>query len=489
MLPFLPAVRNFFDRHLYISPLLFLITILISTAFYPGRAEAQSPAQNGELVDKIVAVVNDHIILKSDVDQRVADYLRSAQQQQQQQGGQAPQFSKRLWYQVLESMIDNYVLIEKAKIDSVVVTDEEVKRSMDQRINQLIQQAGSEDALEQAFGKSLIQIKSDYREKFREDMLVQRVRQQKANEISITRPEVKEFFEEIPRDSIPTVPEQVGLSQIVRIPPPLEDAEKEARQLAEQLRDSVVTHGKDIEELARRWSEGPSASNGGLLPMMPLSDLVPEYSAAASALEPGEISQIVETTFGYHVIQLNKRVGDQISTNHILIKVDEDKRDSEKAKKFLSTLRDSVLNKGGSFSDLARKYSEDEMTASLGGKIINPQTGQRLLSLQDLDPALYRIALLLEEEGDISEPKPFSPQRQAAERAFRIVRLDKRITEHRANLEQDFEMIKQIALQRKQIQEMQQWIAELREDVYVDYKIDVPQNVSNVQLQQGRQTR
>ena len=439
-------------------------------------ALGQSSEADGEVIDRVVAEVNDHIILKSDVDQRVRDYLRNSEN---------AQFSKRLWYQVLESMIDNFVLVEQAKLDSVEVSDEEVNTAMDRRIDQLIERAGGEQQLEKAFGKSLVQIRSDYSERFRRDMLVQRVRQQKMQEISITRPEVEEFFNEIPRDSIPTVPERVGVSQIVRIPPPMENAKKESYQLAQQLRDSVVNHGKSIEDLAKRWSDGPSASKGGFLPMMPLGDLVAEYSAAASALEPGEISNVVETQFGYHIIKLNKRVGDRISTNHILLEIDQNKRDAKQAKKFLSALRDSVLNEKADFSKLAREYSEDERTANMGGRIINPQTGERLLPIDQMDPALYRITLLLDEEGDISKPKPFTPESGQVNEAFRIVRLDKRIPEHRANLKQDYDLIERIAKQRKQMEEMRNWISSLRDRMYVNYKINVPDNVDDMNLQRN----
>lgn len=438
---------------------------ILSWSARPATAQ-----QKPQMADRIVAVVNDHIILKSEVDQRVADYLHGAQQQ----GAQNITFSKKLWYNALESVIDNYVLLEKAKIDSVTVSDDQVNNAMDNRIDQLVKRAGSENALEKAFGKSLVQIKADFRQRFRQDMIVQQVRQQKMQKITITRPEVKEFFNGIPADSVPTVPERVELSQIVAVPPPLKDAKKAAYELAKKLRDSVTTYHKNFEAMARKYSDGPSATNGGLLPLMPMSDLVPEYSAAASALEPGEISEVVETSYGYHIIRLNRRVGDKIETNHILISVDKSKMDDQKAISELKALRDSVMNHGADFAELARKYSDDEATASMGGKLMDPQTGERLIRINRLDPSLYRITLLLDEEGDISEPKSFTPDQKNAKKAFRIVRLDKRVPEHQANLDKDYEMIKNMALQDKQVKEMQDWLDKLRDQVYVEYKIPVP---------------
>jgi len=430
-------------------------------------------SQDAQLSDRIVAIVNDRIILKSDVDEEVQNYLRQAQVE-----GQTVNFSEDLWYSALQSMVDNYVLLQKAQIDSVVVSDEQVNRMMDQRIQQLTRQAGSEQALENAFGQSLVEIRAEFREQFRDQLTAQRVQQTKIQEISITRPEVVNFFNQIPEDQIPIIPEQVAISQIVAIPPPLDDAREAAFQEALALRDSVTTGGKNFEEMAEKYSDGPTGPRGGLLPLMPLDDLVANYSAAASALEPGEISEVVETQFGFHVIRLNRRVGDEIETNHILIEIGDESLNEEAAISKLEALRDSVLNHGESFDDLARRHSEDEQTAPLGGKIYDQQTGARLIPLDQLDPALYRIVLLLDEEGQISEPKSYNPNNPNVNRAFRIVSLDRNVPEHRANLETDYDRIRQSALSQKQNRIMRQWIDELRNEVYVEFKIQVPDNVS-----------
>ncbi|HET8864861.1 MAG TPA: peptidylprolyl isomerase [Gracilimonas sp.] len=452
---------------------LLFITLLFLSLTFSFNTQAQEAPQ---LVDQIVAHVNDNIILKSDVDQSVADYLRQARI-----SGEQIEFSKELWFSFLESAINNYVLLEKAEVDSITVSDDEVNMQMDQRIRQLTAQAGSEQALEQAFGKSIIQLKADFREDFREQLLANRVQQQKRQSINITRPEVEKFFNGIPVDSLPTIPEQVSLSQIVILPPAKDDARQEAFELAQQLRDSIVVHGKSIEELARRYSDDTgSGENGGLLPMMSLDELVSEYSAAAAALQPGGISEVVETQFGFHVIRLNRRVGDRIETNHILISIDSNQLDEQYAIDRLNTIRDSILtNPDVKFTDVARKLSQDPNTANYGGRIIDPQTGERLIALTRLDPALYRVVLLMDEEGDISEPKPFTLQSQN-QKAFRIVRLDKQIPEHVANLDQDYDRIKRIALQQKQVRIMQQWLIDLRNDFYIEYKINVPdRNVSD----------
>jgi peptidyl-prolyl cis-trans isomerase SurA len=452
---------NFLTKTLF--PLLILL-ICTSSLF----------SQNPEVSDRIVAIVNDRIILKSDVDDEVRNFLRQAEVENADVS-----FSEDLWYSALQSMVDNYVMLEIAEIDSIVVSDDVVNRQMDNRINQLVRQAGSERALEEAFGQSLIQIRAEFREHFREQLIVQQVQEQKIRSITITRPEVEEFFNQIPDENMPVIPEQVSLSQIVIIPPPLEDARIAAYEKAQALRDSVVNHDKDFEVMARLYSDDGSAQRGGLLPMMPLDDLVAPYSAAASALEPGGISEVVETQFGFHVIRLNQRSGDHIETNHILIRVDEDQVDEQFAIEKLNALRDSVLTHGKNFADLARRHSEDEESRALGGRILSQQTGSRLLQMGNLEPALYRIALLLDEEGQISEPRAYNPRTQNVSRAFRIVRLDRHIPEHRANLEQDYEQIRQFALQQKRQEKMSKWIEDLRDEVYVEFKIPIPDDIDH----------
>lgn len=444
-------------------------TLLILTALYTSIAFAQS----GQVADKIVAIVNDRIILKSEVDDEVRDFIRQGEMNEQ-----PVNFSEDLWYSALQSMVDNYVLLVKAERDSVIISDEIVNRQMDQRIQQMVSQVGSEEALEEAFGQSLIQIRAEFREQFREQLTAQRVREIRMQKVDVTRPEVTEFFNSIPEDSIPTIPEQVRVSQIVSIPPPLENAKTEAYQRAQALRDSITIYDKNFEEMARKYSEDISSQRGGLLPMMSINDLVANYSAAATNLEPDEISEVVETQFGFHVIRLNERVGDNIETNHILIKLDEQQVDEQAAIDKLNALRDSVLNHGASFSDLARRHSEDEQTRDFGGRVMNMQTGERLLQIGQLEPSLYRIVLLLDEEGQISEPRPYNIERRTTRRAFRIVRLDEHIPEHKANLKDDYDRIANIALQRKQMRVLNEWLAELREDVFIEYKIPMPETIT-----------
>ena len=447
----------------------FVVTLL--HLVYPPFVWAQNISNTqSRPIDQIIAQVNDRVILKSDIDTDVRTYIL-----QNRSYGQNIPFSEALWYSFLENSIENLILLQKAKIDSVTIPDERVNRAMDQRIQQLILQAGSEMALERAFGKPVIQLREEFREDFREQMTTEQVRQTYLSSITITRPEVAEFFESIPKDSLPTIPEQVALSQIVIIPPPKNDAKEAAYFFAKSLRDSILTHGIPLEDLARRHSDGPSGPRGGLLPLMGLNELVSEYSAAASALTPGQISEVVETEYGYHLIELIRRIGDQIETRHILISVNAEELDDEVAIGQLVSIRDSLIEIPDlEFSILARTRSHDPITKVTGGKVLDPETGERYIPLGRLDANLYRTVLLLENVKDISEPRAFTLNSTNGGRAYRIIRLDQRIEEHVANMNQDFERLRNIALQQKQLREYSQWVEELRDEVYIEYRIGIP---------------
>lgn len=452
----------------YLRPILIIGLLLL--AALPLRA------QEGEVLDEIVAVVNDHIILRSEIDAQLQQYMQQTQQRN---------VDENMWYEILESQVFRYMLLEKAKQDSVVVGDEQVNRALDQQINQMLQQAGSEERLEQALGQSLTEVRAEYREMFREEMMIEQVRNQRMGRVNITRPEVIEFFENIPEDELPEIPESVELAQIVIEPPPLADAKEQAKEKAEALRDSVLNHGKDIEDLARRYSAGPTADRGGRLPGVNLNDLVPSYAAAASALEPGEVSEVVETSQGFHVIQLNERSGDRLTTTHILIEVGSEELDDDYAIDKLNALKDSVKSGEADFAELARRHSDDRSTGPTGGRLRDQQTGNRSIPVNRLDSGL-RDQISGLDKDEITEPHSFTfggNNQEGEERtAYRIVLVRDRIPEHTANLDDDYDLIRRYALQNKQQQELAEWFEDMQRDIYVDYRVDMPDVDPQMQL-------
>ena len=418
-----------------------------------------SRAQESRVLDEIVAVVGDQIILRSDVDGFVAGLLRQ----------QKLPYSKDLWNDALNQMINEKVLTIHAKRDTTIqVTDAQVEQSLDQRIQQMTAQLGSQQRLEELYGKSIIEIKADLREEFRDQMLAEQLRNRKLREVKITPSEVKEWFNRFPTDSLSMFPEVVRLSHIVRFPDVSDEAREEAREIITAIRDSIVVGGASFEEMARLFSDDPgSAANGGRYESMSLKDVVPEFAAVASRAPVGQVSQVFETQFGLHILRLNKRLGDVIDYNHILIAFDESKSDPTEAIAFLTAVRDSILTLDLPFALMARRHSQEKASAMRGGRVLDPQSGERDLVLAALGPD-WRTTLSNLDVGQVSEPAPV--ELLNGRRAYHIVKLERHTPAHRVNIDTDYELIQQYALREKQNRVLGEWYDRLRKEVYIDIR-------------------
>lgn len=429
-------------------------TALLFTIVYPAAA------QNAAVVDEIVAVVEDEIILKSEVDAMVTNLLR-------QQADVS--YSEEIWMEALDQMINQHVMAEIAQRDTTIaVTDEEVTQALDTRINQMISQVGSQARMEEIYGKSLVRIRSELREDFRDQLLAERIQQRKMQNIRITPTEVQEWFNQFPTDSLPTLPDIVRLSHIVRFPVVTDAAKQEAHEIISTIRDSVTTTEATLEDMARQFSDDQgTASAGGRIEDTNLSDLVPEFAAVAARMPIGEISQIFESPFGYHILRVNERRGESVDLNHLLIRIDDRRIDPAETIRFLDTVRDSIIVHDMAFELMAKRHSEEERSARLGGRVIDPETGERDLVLESLGP-LWQSVLDTLEQGEVSEPARVELDNDR--QAYHIVLLHRRIPEHRVSLATDYERIEQYALQDKRQREMQRWVNQLRENVYIDLR-------------------
>ena len=440
--------------HLRIEPL--LTVIAVAALFIAGPARAQ----DAEVVDEIVAIVGDQIILKSEVDALVANAMR-----------QQPDvtYTEAVWMDALENMINQHMLAVVAKRDTtIIVTDEQVTQALDRRTEQMIAQVGGQARLEELYGKSLVRIKSELREDFRDQLLAEQIQQRKIQNIRITPTEVRQWFHQFPADSLPTLPEMVRLSHIVRYPAVTDDAKQEARSIIEIIRDSVVTSESTIEDMARQFSDDAgSAAAGGHIEDINLGDLVPEFAAVASRIPIGEVSQVFETPFGYHILRVNERRGEIVDFNHILIQIDDSRIDPAETISFLNTIRDSILTYEIPFAVMAKRHSEEELSAQLGGRVVDPRTGERDLVLESLGP-LWQNVLDTLEVGEISMPARVELENDR--QAYHIVSLQRRTPSHTVSLDTDYERIEQYALQEKQQRIIQKWYEQLRQDVYVDLR-------------------
>jgi len=432
------------------------LVILIASLFLTAPLVR---AQDDQVLDEIVAVVGDYIILQSDVDGMVLGVMN-----QQQMA-----WSKELWTEALTQLVNDKVMVIHAKRDTnIVVSDQEVDQMLDAQIQQIQQQVGGQARLEELYGKSLLEVKADLREDYRDRLLADRLRGNKMRGIKATPTDVQNWFDQIPTDSLPTIPDLVKVSHIVRLPEVTEEARNEAREIISTIRDSVVAGVSSLEEMAQAFSDDPgSAANGGLYEDMGLDEVVPEFAAVASRSPIGTYSRIFETQFGLHFLRVNARRGDRIDYNHILITFDDRKVDDTPAVSRLEALRDSIVAKGASFEALAREESQEDLSKAQGGRVTDPSSGERNLYVEALG-GLWQRTLAELEVGDISEPAEVILL--DGRRAWHIVRLDNRIMTHRVEIETDYELIEARALQDKQIRVMDAWMLELRESVYIDFR-------------------
>jgi len=436
-----------------------LLTLLFSYAWSPLSPTASAQSADDTVIDEIVAVVDDDIVLRSEVDGLVQNM---AQQQNTQP-------TDRMWIQALNQVVNQQVLASEARQDTTIqVSDQQVEQAMDRQIGQMVQQVGGEGQLEQMYGQSLLQIREDLREDFRNQLLAQRMQQRHMQSVRITPSEVEAWFQQFPEEQLPELPDIVRLAHIVKYPEVSEAAQQEAREIISAIRDSIVVSGANFEDMARQFSEDQgSARQGGRYPDYEIGDLVPEFGAVAARLPTGEISEPFRTQFGFHIMRLNERQGDQVDFNHILIQVDERSADIQPALEFLSTIRDSIVTHNQPFDRMARRHSEEERSAEVGGRVLDPQSGERDLFLERLDRSWQRTIRALE-PGEVSQPREV--QLLDGARAAHIVKLQAFIPAHRVSLETDYERIREFALQDKRAERMQRWIEGLREDMHVELR-------------------
>ena len=416
-------------------------------------------AQDEKVLDEIVAVVGSNIILQSEVDGTLMGLIT-----QQQLA-----YSEELWNTVLNQLINEKVLVIHAKRDTnLVVTDQEVEQMLTSRINGMQAQMGGQARLEEAYGKSVIEIKAEFREDFRDQILAENFRNQKLRSIKATPSDVEAWFDLFPTDSLPSLPDMVRVSHLVRMPIVTQEARDEAMEIISAIRDSVVAGVIDMENMAELFSDDPgSAEQGGLYEDMSLGEVVPEFAAMAARSVIGAYSRIFETKFVLHFLRVNARRGDKIDYNHILIGFDERKVDPAPSIAFLNTMRDSVMTSSTTFTTLAAQHSEEEVSKARGGRVADPKTGERNLYLEALG-ALWQRTLLPMQVGEISEPSEV--QLIDGRRAFHIVKLESRIPAHRVDITTDYKLISERALEFKQAEEMEKWLTSLKSSVYIDLR-------------------
>ena len=423
--------------------------ILVSGGFV-----ATAQYKGGPVVDKIVARVDNQILLKSEVE------LGFLQAKQQNTG--MP--SDVLKCKVFEQLLINKMMLAKSEIDSVTVEDNFVEDQLDRRMAYMIQAIGSKEKLEEYYKKSIEQFKAELKKEVRDQMVIQKVQESISKNIKVTPNEVKRFFNEIPKDSLPFFSTEIEVGQIIRYSKISRAKKLETKQKLEDLKKRVEA-GEDFEFLAKAYSQDPgSAKEGGNLGFWGKGAMVPEYEAAALKLEPMGLSEIVESPFGYHLIQLLEKKGNEYSSRHILIKPEAGEEDQAGAFYTLDSLRTALLGDSLRFEDAAKKYSEDKESANNGGFFLDPQTGTTRIATENLDPSIFFTIDSLK-PGDYTRPMPYKSE--DGKKGARILYFKSRILPHEANLKQDYQKIQMAALEKKKGEAIKTWFKKTKSEVFI----------------------
>lgn len=429
-----------------------LFGILLAAAIAPAFAQAP-----GKVIDEVIAVVGNDIVLKSELENQFQSLLSS---------GADVENSTRC--EVYENLLFQSLLLNQAKEDSLEVREDQIQSEIDRRLNFFINQIGSVEKLEEFYDKSIIEIKEEFHDIIKSQLLVQQMQGKLAGELSVTPQDIREYFRAIPKDSLPFIEAEVEVAHLVKEPPISKEEKDRTREKLEGILERV-RQGENFGTLAYLYSEDPgSARKNGELGFMPRRALVPEFSAVAFKLKKGAISDIVETEYGYHIIQMVARRGEEVNVRHILLAPKVSNADLFKAKAYLDSLYTVIQTVDTmTFERVTLDHSSDKDTRNNGGKMVNPASGNTRFTLEELGQIDPTLTFTLNEmaPGDISEPElMYKPD---GTKAYRIVKLVMATEPHRANLKDDYNYLSDLALEEKRTSHIETWVTKKSSNTYV----------------------
>lgn len=443
-------LRFTIDKHVmkFLRIVLFVMVSSVSVAF------AQETPPAGFTVDEIIAKVDNYIVLKSELDRAYQDYITN---------GGSPGQQVRCQYLAL--LLRNKLMMAKAEIDSVIVLDAEVDNNTQNRMDMILSQSGlSPDELEERYGKTLEQIRSELRDQMREQMTVKKMEETMTDGVTVTPAEVKRFFYKIPKDSLPYFSASVEVAQIVKVAKVSEAQESVTRGELIAIRNRILS-GEDWATLAKQYSTDPSVlTNGGEMGWSGRGRMVPEYEAMAFKLKQNEISMPFKSPFGFHIMQLIDRRGNEYNSRHILISPKPSEADLEKASNYLDSIRTLIMKDSLEFEKAAKEYSDDMGTKGNGG-FFSDQEGNTRLMVDELDPIVF-FKIDSMKIGNISDPVAY--RTDDGKDAVRILYYKGRTPPHQASLEDDWSRIHAATLNEKKDKILQKWFQKARKDVFIN---------------------
>jgi len=407
---------------------------------------------NAQSIDKVEAIIGDEIVLRSDIESQYLQYL-----------SQGNVKSEAVKCEIIEDILFQKLLINQAKMDSIVVADEDIDAEIEKRLNYFERQLGSLAKVEEYFDKSKVEIELELGKVIKDQFLAQKAKSSISYNVKVTPAEVRDFLNNQDESNVPQVPTKVEVAQII-IKPEIPDEQKD--KLRDKLNSfrSRVYKGEDFKMLATLYSDDAgSASKGGELGFVNRGDLVPEFERAAFRLKEGEISEVVESQFGFHIVQLIQRRGEQINVRHILLKTKVSSTALHNAKLKIQAIEEEIKNGLITFDDAIIKYSDGE-SKNNGGLLLNPNTLSTMHTIDDMAPALRYIVEKLSIDEISSAVVVEMPDET---KAYRILKINKRIESHVANLIDDFSIIKDIVVNIKQQDELMDWIQKTINKTYI----------------------
>jgi len=406
-----------------------------------------------QTIDEVIAIVGDEAIMKSDIE---GQYM--------QMQGLTTIDREKAHCMILNQLMEKKLYLIRAMADSLKVNDEQVESELTRRIQYFIQRYGSEENMKEQIGKSALELKNDFRLAIREQLLEQQMQEKIVSDVNVTPSDIKKFYKSLPADSLPYYDTEMEIGQVVVYPKVTHAEKQEAIDKLKKIRKDILSGAITFEYAAIRYSADGSATHGGDLEMQRADQFVPEFSSIALKLKKDSISDIVETKFGYHLIQMLERRGDMIHVRHILIRPEVSDQDRVATRKMLDSIREKIIKDSITFEDAAYKYSKDEETKNRGGLMIDMKTNSSHIPVKSLDGALFFTVDKMK-IGEISHPDSYiSPE---GKEAFRILFLKSKIPPHKANLKDDYPKIMEIAKEYKKLEKEQEWLKKYIPYTYV----------------------
>lgn len=436
------------------------IIIALMLLALPMMAQNRQP----QVIDKVVAVVGKNIILQSDIENQYIQYRMQ---------GLTDGTGKEVRARILEDLLLQKLMLNQAEMDSITVTDDQVEAQMDQRIRYFVTRLGSQEKLEEQFGKSMSEIKEEVRQAVKDQMLQEQVQAKIMQNVVVTPKEVKDFFNDIPNDSLPLIQPEYEIVQIVKRPPVSIDEKLQVKDRLYQIRKRILEGESSFSTMAVLYSEDPgSARQGGELGFAGKGVYATEFENVAFNLHDGEISDVVETQFGFHIIQLIERRGETVNCRHILLTAKVPVEALEKAQNQLDSVAQLIRNGDMTFEEACKKFSDDD-SKNNGGYLTNAGTGGNWLSLKDMQqleaeyPEYKNLAFVVSrlEVGEVSDPLPMTTNENND--AFRLIMVKRKTEVHQANLKDDYTLIQNWAIGQKRQEAIGKWVSNKAAKAYI----------------------